>query len=517
MEEPRSTASALGAMTSRQLTVLVVSVFAAGLCSIVYELLIGTISSYFLGDSIQQFSITIGIFMASMGVGSFFSRRLGKDILGTFVAVEIALGLAGGLSAPALYFAYAYTQLYYPVMIVFIVAIGALTGLEVPMLVLAMRKHFSLEKSLSSILSLDYLGALAATLLFPFVLLPSLGTFRSALVVGAVNLAVAYLVLRAFRAAVPDARARLFGATIAVGLVVLVAGFVAAPQLLRPWYNAVYEDRVVFVEQSSYQNIVVTRGRDDLRLFLDGNLQFSSIDEYRYHEALVHMPFSLAERRARVLLLGGGDGLAVREMLKYADVEEITVVDLDPAMTRIAREQPMIRALNGGSFDDPRVHVLHRDAFVFLAEDRRQWDVIIADLPDPNDVSLARLYSREVYASVRRRLAPGGVFVTQATSPFFAREAFWCIEESMRAAGMSTLPYHAYVPSFGDWGFVLGAERPLSRDDVHVTVETRYLDDDTARGLFTFERDLRPGPVGPSTLDQPVVLGYYLGGWQHWD
>ncbi len=477
----------------------------------------GRFSSYFLGDSIQQFSITIGIFMAAMGAGSFLSRKLGHGILGTFVGVEIALGLAGGASAPALYFAYAYTDLYYPAMIVFIVAIGALTGLEVPMLVLAMRKHFTLENSLSSILSLDYLGALAATLLFPFVLLPSLGTFRSALVVGAVNLAIAYLILRVFRETLPAKRARFYSIAIAAGMLLLIAGFVASPQLLRPWYDAVYEDRVVYVEQSAYQNIVVTRGRDDLRMFLDGNLQFSSVDEYRYHEALIHIPFSLAERRARVLVLGGGDGLAVREILKHDDVEEITLVDLDPAMTRIARTQPTIRQLNGGSLDDPRVHVLHQDAFVFLAEDARLWDVIIADLPDPNNASLARLYSREAYASARRRLAPGGVFLTQATSPFFARDAFWCIEETMRAAGMRTLPYHAYVPAFGDWGFILGADRPLSPSDVHVHVPTRYLDDETARALFTFERDLQPGPIEPSTLDRPIVLSYYLGGWEHWN
>jgi len=517
MEVPAGAGAVLGALSRRQMSVLVVSVFVAGLCSIVYELLIGTISSYFLGDSVTQFSITIGLFMAAMGLGSFLSRNLGEGVLGQFVAVEIGLGIAGGLSAPALYYAYAFTELYYPVMILFIVTIGVLTGLEVPMLVLAMQRHFSLEKNLSNILSLDYLGALAATLLFPFVLLPSLGTFRSALSVGAINLVTALLVLRVFWDGIPERRARLYQGAIAAGVAIMIAGFVLSPQLLSPWHGAVYEDRVVFQEQSRYQNIILTRGRDDLRMFLDGNLQFSSIDEYRYHEALVHVPISLAARPEQVLVLGGGDGLAVRELLKHHGVRRIVLVDLDPSVTRIAREHPMVRNLNEDSLADPRVRVVNQDAFVFLEEDERLWDVIIADLPDPNNPSLARLYSREFYGRIGRRLARGGVFVTQATSPFFSLDAFWCIEETLRASGLSTAPYHAYVPSFGDWGFVLAAHHELDPSRVTMTVPTRFLDDRSARGLFTFERDLRRGPTGPSTLDQPLVLGYYLAGWQHWN
>lgn len=517
MSASKAAEGILGALSRRQMAVLVISVFVAGLCSIVYELLIGTISSYFLGDSVRQFSITIGLFMAAMGLGSYFARNLGERVLGQFVAVEIGLGIIGGLSAPVLYYAYAFTDLYYPVMVLFIVAIGVLTGLEVPMLVLAMQRHFSLQKNISNILALDYFGALAATLLFPFVLLPSLGTFRSAVSVGAINLVVAFLVLRVFWDRIPRVRARVLRGTIGAAIVVMVVGFVFSAQLLQPWHGAVYEDRVVFVEQSPYQRIVLTRGRDDLRMFLDGNLQFSSIDEYRYHEALVHLPISLAGEEEQVLVLGGGDGLAVREVLKHHGVSRVTLVDLDPAVTRIAREHPMVRQLNGDALADPRVRLVHEDAFVFLEENEQLWDVIIADLPDPNNPSLARLYSREFYGLIGRRLARSGVFVTQATSPFFAREAFWCIEETIRASGLRTLPYHAYVPSFGDWGFVMGAHVGLDPQRVRVTVPTRFLDERTARGLFTFERDLRSGPTGPSTLDQPLVLGYYLEGWQHWN
>lgn len=505
------------ALSKRKLAVLVVATFVAGLCSILYELLIGTVSSYFLGDSVRQFSLTIGLFMAAMGMGSFLSRRLGDDVLGRFVAVEVALGLLGGASVPALYAIYAYTDLYEPAMIVFIVAIGVLTGLEIPMLVLVTRRIFTLEVNLSNILSLDYLGALAATLLFPFVLLPGLGTFRSALAAGAINLVMALLVLAAFRTQLAPARHQRLALVARLGLLALAVTFVLAPHLLKPWRDAMYEDRVVFSRQSQYQRIVLTRSRHDLRLFLNDNLQFSSVDEYRYHEALVHPALALAPRRDKVLLLGGGDGLAVREILAHADVAEVTVVDLDPEMTRLGRVHPLVRALNRDSLHDPRVRIVNQDAFVFLDRQDQLYDVVIADLPDPNSVSLARLYSREFYTLVGRRLARTGVFVTQATSPFFARAAFWCIRDTVQAAGFRVWPYHAYVPSFGDWGFVMAARIPLTPERVDITVPTRYLDRDALARMFVFERDVRARSTRVSTLDAPHVLSDYLAGWRHWN
>jgi spermidine synthase len=503
-------------LDKRTLAVVVVATFVAGLCSIVYELLIGTVSSYFLGDSVLQFSITIGLFMAAMGMGSFLSRHLGEDVIGRFVAVEIALGLLGGLSVPALYAAYAFTDLYYPAMVVFIVAIGGLTGLEIPMLILVMRRVFTLEVNLSNILSLDYLGALAATLLFPFVLLPMLGTLRSAMAVGAVNVVVALLVLRAFRAEIPAAQRRRQAYAAVLGLVVLIAGFCFAPRLLRPWHDAVYDDQVLYTRQTQYQEIVLTRGRDDVRLYLNENLQFSSVDEYRYHEALVHPALSRAPQRGSVLLLGGGDGLAVREILKYPDVAQVTVVDIDPEMTRLGRELPLLRRFNLDSLHDPRVRIVNTDAFVFLDQEVALYDVILADLPDPSNVALARLYSREFYEMMGQRLARTGIFVTQATSPFFTQQAFWCIHDTLRAADFQTWAFHVYVPSFGDWGFVMAARVRFAPAEAEIAVPTRFLDRDTLARLFVFERDIRASDGHVSTLDAPLVLGDYLEGWKQW-
>lgn len=502
---------------SREAGILIASVFIAGLCSIVYELLIGSTSSYFLGDSIRQFSLTIGVYMAAMGLGSFLSRLISDEgLLAKFVAAEILLGFLGGISVPLLYFVFAYTELYTVAMIGLTLAIGTLIGLEIPLLVRVMQRYYPLRVNLSNVLSVDYVGALVATLVFPFVLLPLLGVFRSSLAFGLVNMFIGFMVLWCFadKLGVERRRALVRYNTGVFALLLLLLA--CSGWLLSSWSNNLYADRIVYTEQTPYQQIVVTRAKDDLRLYLDGNLQFSAVDEYRYHESLVHVPLAQVERK-RVLILGGGDGLAVRELLKYPDLESVTLVDLDPAIVALARTNPHLRQLNQASLDDPRVSVRNEDAFVFLKDSKQRYDIILIDLPDPKNTALARLYSREFYRLVRARLAPGGVFVTQATSPFYAKEAFWSIVASVRSAGFATVaPYHLNVPSFGEWGFVLAAAEPRELN-LQVAVPTRYLDNAVAARMFVFERDLRYPEALVSTLDRPQVLTYYLGGWQHWN
>lgn len=500
--------------------VVIFSVFVAGLCSLVYELLISTTASYFLGDSVKQFSITIGLYLASMGLGSYLSRFIKTKLLRSFVAVEILLGVVGGLAVPLLYLTYAYGAVFWPVVVGLIVGIGALTGLEVPLLTRIMDDEESLDVNLANILSFDYLGGLLATLAFPFVLLPVLGTFRASLTLGLCNLVIGVVNVWWFSGLL-GRRARRQGYLFSAGAALLLGGLLAASgPLMDRWSDRVYEDRVVYREQTPYQKIVMTRWQEDLRLFLNGNLQFSSLDEPRYHEPLVHVPMGQVEAPRQVLVLGGGDGLAARELLKYAEVEQVTIVDLDPKMFEIARTHPALTRLNDRSLHSPRVRTVASDAFVFLEETTQEYDVVIADLPDPNNVSLARLYSRTFYGLVRAHLAPGGVFVTQATSPYFARQAFWTIHETLRAAEFShTYPFHVNVPSFGEWGFLLAAERPLRPAGMTPAVDTRYLNAAILPGLFQFPKDLQPpDPVPPpSTLDQPRVLDAYLEGWTYWN
>jgi spermidine synthase len=277
-----------------------------------------------------------------------------------------------------------------------------------------------------------------------------------------------------------------------------------------------YRDRVLFSQDTRYQHLTLTQWNRDLRLFINGNLEFSSIDEYRYHEALVHVAAALGRPPASVLILGGGDGLAARESLKYQTVRRITLVDIDPAMVELARRNPLLAALNRGALSDPRVRVVNADAYHFLSSNDERFSMVIVDLPDPNNESLAKLYTREMYRLASRALAADGVLVTQASSPYFAREAFWCIADTIAAAGLEARPYHVYVPSFGEWGFVAagrpGALRAVPRA---IEVPCRFLSDEVARQAFTFARDegRPPGSRAVNSLVTPVLLDLYNRGW----
>jgi len=353
----------------------------------------------------------------------------------------------------------------------------------------------------------------------------------TSLSVGLVNLAVATGAVIALRDELANARAYLVSAVVvALGLVGMLVGAGG----LEHWLDRqLYRDQVIYSEQTPYQKIVVTRWRDDVRLFINGNIQFSSADEYRYHEAIVHVPMSLAERVDDVLVLGGGDGLVLREVRKWGQrVESMTLVDLDPAMTRIGAELPPIVALNEDAFEDPRLTVVNDDAMNYLERAERRWDVIIVDLPDPNHEALTKLYSRSFYRLGRAHLKPGGVFVTQSTSPYYSRRAFWSIHRTLEVAfcpsadaGVASCPddghvlaYHVNVPNFGDWGFNVAAPRSLpAADAIEIEVPTQYLSADLIPSLFVFPRDEAEVDVEINRLIDPVLLHYYLDDWTKWN
>jgi spermidine synthase len=499
----------------REALTLLLSIFLIAACGLVYELLIATVSSYLLGSSVTQFSVAIGVFIGAMGIGSHLSQRIHRGLLGAFVLIEIALSLLGGVSVGLLFWAYGHGALYWLALYGLLLFIGALTGLELPLLTRLLNRYGSLRQIIAQALSFDYVGALVGSVLFPLLLLPSLGMMRTAFLIGLINAGVAFWNVRVFRTQL-RAPAILLGLCSASGAA-LVTGFAFSLQAVSLLEANLYEDTIVYSAQTPYQRIVITRWRDDVRLFLDGNLQFASTDEYRYHEALVHPPMSLSPVVERVLILGGGDGLAVREARKYPGVKEIVLVDIDPQMTRLGRSYPAIAALNQGALRDPRVRLVHMDAYKFLEQGSDLYDVIISDLPDPNTDILAKLYCVEFYKLVQRRLSASGLFVTQAASPFFAREAFWCIAWTIEEAGLRIAPYHAYVPSFGDWGFVLASPHAVRPDRAQLKVATRFLTPDVLREMFVFGKDSGPIPVDASTLDRPAILNYYLNDWKQWE
>ncbi len=497
---------------------LVYAVFIAGLCSIVYELLIATTASYFLGETVRVFSLTIGLYMAAMGLGAFVSKYVERNLLTWFVAAEVALGFLGAASIPMLYFSFTHTDFFIAAWIAFTVMIGLLIGFEIPFLTRILQDYQSLRVNIAHVLSLDYLGALIATVAFPLLLLPFLGTFKSGLVLGLINMSIGLLILWCFGGRIGRAAAA-FRAVSVLVCVAIVGTLVASETLLAKWNEAGYDSSILFSERTRHQSIVLTRDRHDVRLYLDGHLQFSSVDEHRYHETLVHVPLAFAPDARSVLVLGGGDGMAVRELLKHPMIEAVTLVDLDAAVLNLAATNPHLTALNQDSLtSDPRVRVVAADAFAYLSKRASLYDVIIADLPDPNSTELARLYSREFYQLIDRNLAPDGVFLTQATSPFFALRAFWGIQATIGSVFPHTRPLHALVPSFGDWGFVLASRRPLDEQKARLRpgIATRFLGDRVFSKLFVFEKDLAAPSVQASTLDRPIVLSYYLEGWRYW-
>ncbi|MFC1749020.1 polyamine aminopropyltransferase [Pseudomonadota bacterium] len=498
-------------------TTLVYTAFIAGLCSIIYELLIATTVSYFLGDSVKYFSITIGVYMAAMGVGSYVSKYIDERILERFVVIELWLGLLGGLSIPALYFSYAYTAAFMPVYLFFTIAIGFLIGLEIPFLTRLMETYNQLKINIANILSFDYLGALIATLAFPFLLLPLFGVYQSSLIFGLINMSIGFVVLHIFSNEIGDKSRRLKKITYLL-TAVLVVMIVFSGAALNHWDSALYEDRVVYSEQTRYQKIVLTKDRDDVRLFLDGNLQFSSVDEYRYHEALIHVPMSATKHPVkRVLLLGAGDGLAIRELLKYSEIEEIVLVDLDEAIIDLASSNSYFTSLNEESMASEKVTVVVSDAFTYLRENNSPFDFIISDLPDPNNNALARLYSKQFYKLLNMNISHSGMFVTQATSPYFATQAYWSIVKTIQAGGFNnTYPYHASVPSFGEWGFVLASNELLDVQSARLDVATKFLTDSNLLTLFVFDKDIQARDVEVNMLDKPILLSYYLKGWEYY-
>ena len=456
--------------------------------------------------------------MAAMGTGSFISRYFQKDLLASFISLEILLGFLGGISVPSLYLAFAYTNAYQIFMFSFILAIGILIGLEIPILTRLMDKHYSLRVNISNILSLDYFGALLATLLFPFILLPFAGTFKSSLIFGLINMSIGFFNLYVFSDELKISKKRVcYGASIVVS-VFLAFLIYSAEFILKDWRGEVFEDRVVYATQSNYQNLTLTKHKNDIRLYLNGALQFSSADEYRYHESLIHIPLNTAFKRDRILILGGGDGLAVREILKYSDVYEIVLVDLDPAVTKLATTNAHLLKLNKKSLINNKVTVINNDAFIFLKNNRKLFDIIIADLPDPSNVSVARLYSLEFYLFVKKNLSQRGIFLTQATSPFFANETFWCINRTIKKAGLKfTKPYHLNIPSFAEWGFVMASRFPLNIEKINILVDTRYLDTKIVAKHFSFAKDLTNKNTSFSSLESPQVLKYYLKELKRWN
>ena len=496
---------------------LIISVFIVASCGLAYELIIAALASYLLGDSILQFSSIIGLYLFAMGIGAHLTKYIrDEDALSRFIEIELLVGIIGGVSALVLFVVFGLAAAPFRTLLyALVLVVGIVVGMEIPLVMRVLnRRQADFKDLVAKVLTFDYLGALAVSLLFPLVLAPRLGMARSALLFGLLNAAVAVLTARAFKTELPRYRAiQLRGGIV---LACLLAAFAAANRITFLAEQSYFGDPVVYESHSPYQRLVITKWHDDLRLYINGNLQFSSRDEARYHEALVLPAMQMVGGQAQnVLILGGGDGLAAREVLKYQQVKGITLVDLDPQMTGTFRTSAELSRLNAGSLASPKVRVVNDDAAKWLEQAQEKFNVIIIDLPDPSNFSLGKLYSVPMYRLVARHLAPGGKIVVQSTSPYFAPNAYWSVVATLEAAGLATAPYHVYVPSFGEWGFVLAALEPDFPVPTQFSVPTRFLNADTAAEMFRFPPDMARRDVQPNYLNTQILVHYFEQDWRN--
>jgi spermidine synthase len=495
--------------------ILFLNVLVIATCGLVYELLAGTIASYLLGDSVTQFSLVIGLYLAALGLGAWLSRYLISNLAGRFVELQLLVALAGGASAPVLFLSFAHLRFFNLALYTVVMGIGTLVGLEIPLLLRILKDKLEFKDLVSKILAFDYAGSVIASLLFPLLLVPRLGLVRTSLLFGLCNAGVGFWATILLRPLIQGSVAGLRLRALLVA-VVLAAGLFKADWLTSLSEDNLYVDEIVYTKNTPYQRIVVTRGRAGFNLFLNNHLQFSSADEYRYHEALVQPALALLENPRNVLVLGGGDGLALREILLHPEVQQVTLVDLDPAMTGLSEHFRPLAGLNHNSFQDPRVKVVNEDAMKWLEHPGGPYDAVIVDFPDPNSFALGKLYTTRFYRLLKQALAPAGCVAVQCTSPLFARTSYWCIIRTMEAAGLFVQPYQATVPSFGVWGFGLARKAPFA-PPLHLPHSYRFLNDEALATMFVFSADMAPLPVEINRLDNQALVHYYEEDWKRWE
>ncbi len=507
-------------------TVLKISVFATGCAGIVAEFVLATLATYLAGNAVFQWTIVMSLMLFSMGVGSRISKAFQKHLLKTYILVEFCLSVLCASSAIIAYSLFSYVSNIHMVIYLLALVIGGLIGFEIPLVTRLNEDYEELRTNIASVMEKDYYGALLGGLFFAFFALPYLGLTYTPIVLGAINFLVASVLLFSFFEMVE--KKKLVVTVFSICCLALISLGIFAEPIILFGEQRQYRDKIIYTQQTPYQKIVITRWRDYHWLYINSQEQFSTFDEEKYHEPLVHPAMQLTAHLGRVLILGGGDGLALREVLKYGEVNSVTLVDIDPEMTRLAKQHPVLTSINQGAMKDNRVKVVNRDARAFLHNDTEFYGVIIIDLPDPDDVDLMHLYSRGFYALAKRHLTRGGIMVTQATSPYFSPKAFWSIIKTIQSAGFTTLPYHNHVPTMGEWGWVLGMKASegdgaqLKRRVLKLNfdqVETRFLNTDAMISMTHFGKGMldpeEMSKIKVNTQMNPILHSYYLSG--SWD
>ncbi|WP_211252689.1 polyamine aminopropyltransferase [Crocinitomix catalasitica] len=502
---------------------LKVSIFATGLSGIVAEYVLATTASYFLGDSVFQWTIILSLMLFSMGLGSRFSKKIESNLIESYILLEFLLSLITSFSVIFLYGLMPVISSLDVVIYGLSMLVGFLIGIEIPLVTRINSEYEGLKTNISGMMENDYYGSLVGGLFFAFIGIRFLGLTYTPFVVGGVNLMVAIILLFSFTKFISKINAKKLRILGGVITTIFILGIVFSNPIVEYGNQSRFGEKVVFTEQTPYQQITITQWKDDYQLYLNQGKQLSTFDEWLYHEPLVHPVMSLVKGEVDVLIMGAGDGCAIRELLKHDRVKSITLVDLDSAMTNLGREHPIFRKLNQDAFFSKKVKVINTDAFHYLESSPIFFDVIIADFPDPRTVELNKLYSYEFYKLCGHRLRPNGAFITQSTSPYYTTHTFRCINKTLQKAGFNTLPIHNHVYSFGEWSWIIGSKN-LSSNQIKTTIQKadiskidklKWMTKESLLLITSFGKDLievDTSKIEFNTIHNPVAYKYYEKG-----
>jgi len=487
-----------------------ITIFVISTCGLVYELIAGTLASYLLGDSITQFSLIIGIYLFSMGIGSYFSKFIKKNLINRFIEIEILIGIIGGLSAPVLFLIFNFVENFEICLYFFVFIIGCLVGLEIPLLMIILKDKFQFNELVSNVFTFDYIGALIASLLFPLFFIPYLGLIETSLIFGIINILVAIIMSFAFNKLIKNVKHLKLKAYFSI--LILIITFFFSDKILSYSERNLYGENIILSKTSKYQRVVLTHEREDYRLYLNNNLQFSTLDEYRYHEILVHPAMSFSKKIDSVLILGGGDGMAAREVLKYEEVKNITLVDLDSEITTLFQSNKLLTRFNHNSLISKKIRVINQDAFVWLKNNKSKYNVVIIDFPDPSNFSIGKLYSTLFYSNLKKVLKKETIVVVQSTSPYFAPKSFWCINKTLSYCFNQTKPFHVYLPSFGEWGFSLASDDLITQKVYRTVSGLKFYNNDFLNFCY-FSKDMKADKVEINRINNQNLVNYFNKEW----
>jgi len=542
---------------------LIASITILAGCGLIYEYLLAHYAGRIIGAVEGAIYAMIGIMIVAMGIGAFLAKWIKEPYAG-FAWLEVGIGFLGGsailLMAGMIGLSYTLPQwlqdVYglhpsitmdggivsilqeaaYLTPFVFGFVLGVMIGMEIP-LIARIREHVHgkhLSHNTGTIYGADYIGAGIGAAIWVYFCL-RLPIMVAAISTASVNALVGLAFLYRYQSKLTSPF--ILWAIHGLLIIVLILLAIGGVRFTTHMNSTLFKDRVIYTKVTPYQHITLTKrpiGKGIptlISLYLNGRLQFSSSDEAIYHSFLTYPAMLASARHDNILVIGGGDGLAVRDILRW-DPKSVTVIDLDQAMINLfsgrdpdASEyvHKTLLNLNESSFLDNRVNVIVGDAFIEvekLVTANIHYDTIIVDLPDPSHPDLNKLYSSFFYERLKTLLSGDGAIAIQSTSPYHAKKAFISIGKTLSNAGFNSQQYHANVPTFGEWGWTVGTKygnNALQRiQDINVLpVDDPWISKSQLQAAFVFAPSFFKGTenVAVNHLGSHLIYHYHHEAW----